>query len=100
MARLKKVAGIDQELEVLQAERGKIVAGIADHNDKIRALNVRLKELDKQIAEKQNAERLRMLDAVLEKVPASSRDVVLEKLTALDSAALLKALGLGAAVDA
>ena len=100
MARPKKVIGIEQELAVLQAERDKIVAGIADHNDKIRTLNVRLRELDKQIADKQSAERLRVLDAVLEKVPASSRDVVLEKLTALDSSALLQALGLGLPVDA
>ncbi len=100
MARPKKVIGIEHELAVLQTERNKIVAGIADHNDKIRALNARLRELDKQIADKQSAERLRVLDAVLEKVPASSRDVVLEKLTALDSSALLKALGLGVPVDA
>lgn len=100
MARPKKVVGIEQELAVLQAERDKIVGAIADHNDKVRALNVRLRELDKQIADKQSAERLRVLNAVLEKVPASSRDVVLEKLTALDSSALLRALGLGIPVDA
>jgi len=100
MARPKKVIGIEKELADLQADRDKILAGIAEHNDKVRALNVRLKELDKQIADRLSAERLRVLDAVLEKVPASSRDVVLEKLTALDSSALLKALGLGVPVDA